>query len=133
MNYLEHIPVGDELRSLHQKSIFVPCVYFYATKIMIIPYHVAKFKFPSKDDSNASSLRKSIEAAKPYMLKNKSIDISSEFKHYYANCQTNAINFITMIEMHPSKCQDYSFNDLLKSGCPQFIARYLNNSSLDYD
>ena len=130
-NYLEHILVGDEPRSLHQKSIFIPCVYFYATKVMIIPYHVNKFRFPAITD--AASLRECINDAKPLLLKNKSIDIAPEFKAYYANCQPSAINFITMIDMHPSKCLDYSFNELLQNKCSSFIDRYLYNKGLDYN
>ena len=129
-NYLEHILVGNERSSLHQKSIFIPCVYFYATKVMIIPYHVKNFKFPAKTD--AASLRKCINDAKPLLLKNKSIDIAREFIAYYAKCQPSAISFITMIDMHPSKCLDYSFNELIKGGNIQFIDRYLHNSRLDF-
>lgn len=132
-NYLEHILVGDERRSLHQKSIFIPCVYFYATEIMIIPYHVQGFDFPDSSILNASSLRKCIDGAKPLLLKDKDIHIAPELKRYYADCQPSAINFLTMIDMHPSKCLDYSFNDLLQNNSLSFIERYLFDKELDYN
>ena len=94
---------------------------------MIIPYHVKDFEYSN------SEVRECINDAKPFLLKNKSIDISPELKTYYANCLPNEINFITMIDMHPSKCLDYSFNDLLQNQCSPFIDRYLNNKGLDYN
>ena len=131
INYLEHILVGNERRSLHQQSIFIPCVYFYATKVMIIPYHVDGFLFP--DSSDANSLRRSILNAKPLLLGKKSVEVPLEFQKYYATCSPCDIHFITMIDMHPSKCLDYSYNELLLAGTTQFIARYLNNKNLDYN
>ena len=130
-NYLEHILVGDEKRSLHQKSTFIPCVYFFATKVMIIPYHVSNFKFPESELLNAISLRKCIDTAKPLLLKNKSIDISPDCKKFYASCEPHAVNFLTMIDLHPAKCLEYSFNDMLKGCLTQFINRYLHNPNLD--
>ena len=98
---------------------------------MIIPYHVDGFLFP--DSSDANSLRRSILNAKPLLLGKKSVEVPLEFQKYYATCSPCDIHFITMIDMHPSKCLDYSYNELLLAGTTQFIARYLNNKNLDYN
>jgi hypothetical protein len=150
-NFLEHVLVGAEDISMIKESFFVPCVYFYASKVMIIPYHVRNFQYPYQDDMfhngrnqrineteehQANKLskrfRNSIKDAKPYYLRKKNSDIPVDQKKYYANCSSVDINFLTMILMHPAKCVDYLYNDLLlRPNVSDFISRFLHNSKLD--
>ena len=131
VDFLEHIVVGAENKSLHKRSIFVPCVYIFATKVMIIPYFDRNFDYsilsvgmPSK------SFRALVINAKPYLLDNKSLSIPEETKKHYAKCNNNDINFLTMIDMHPEKALDYSYNDLLNDDT-YFIKRFLFNKKCD--
>ena len=83
VNFLEHIVVGSEEHSLHKRSIFVPAVYIYATKVMIIPYHVRNFDYDSLDTTMSSKLfRDMIEKCLPFLL-NKAVP--SEHGTKYAN------------------------------------------------
>jgi hypothetical protein len=89
-----------------------------------------------KEEHHANKLsklfRNSIKDAKPYYLRKKNSDIPVDQKKYYANCSSVDINFLTMILMHPAKCLDYLYNDLLlRPNVSEFISRFLHNSKLD--
>ena len=129
VNFLEHIVVGSEEHSLHKRSIFIPAVYIYATKVMIIPYHVRNFDYDSLYTTiSSNSFRTLITNCLPFLL-NK----ASEYGNKYAKCDKHEISFLTMIDMHPAKALDFRFNDLLLAhrNTISFINRYLFNSKLD--
>jgi hypothetical protein len=131
-NFLEHVLVGAENQSVFSDCIFVPCVYFYASKVMVLPYHDRHFEYPT-DVETPASFRHRIENAKPYLLRKHNINIAPEQNNCYADCSSVDINFMTMILMHPAKCLDYLYNDLLlRPNCDKFSSRFLHNKNLDF-
>ena len=119
VNFLEHILVGQETNSIHKKSIFVPCVYFYSTKVMIIPFHCFDFQYPNVRNTS-TEIRNMMDNAKPFLLQSKCI--VGDSSNLYADCSENEINFITMIELHPERCLDFMFNELIHSRKNNFIS-----------
>jgi len=114
---------------MHKRSIFVPAVYIYATKVMIIPYYYRHFDYTGIT-VGMNNFRTLIEDSKPYLL-NKAVPFTHA--NEYAKCEKHEINFITMINMHPAKALDFRFNDLLLElrETKSFIDRYLFNLNLD--
>ena len=115
---------------------------------MIIPYFVPNFDYPYQieienrkksrtteehpENMMSKRFRNSIKKAKPYYLRKTSADIPEDQKKYYTSCSSVEINFITMILMHPAKCLDYLYNDLLlRPNVSDFISRFLHNPKLD--